>query len=233
MWGKLACIRAIYKQSWFLIVGGAKSITNSNMRHKTNIEIPDPFPYRRRIVAKALAKSTMNGVVYRLDISPDELNLHVINGRANAITATVKECGDKLSAHVDSFMVHPGMQGHGIGTGLLKGLVVVAESYGAEELWSVSVSSQALAVRGKVFGKQAMRYYDSWRDEPDFLDINYDEAMKVARSLDRIQEVESDKLAAIGCLGVYIDFDDIETDDWHDQYSNIKIENLGTLTEED
>ena len=122
--------------------------------------------------------------------------------------------GAILKGWVDFFSTHPSRQG--MGRKIMEAYVVALKQKGVDELWSSSISPEALGLRVKLFGAEALNFYDDGDPEHRLLPINLDQ---VVESNNRLASLElSGEVGAQSYLGAYVDISKIDTTGWQQAF---------------
>jgi ribosomal protein S18 acetylase RimI-like enzyme len=90
---------------------------------------------------------------------------------------------------INNFKVAEGLQGHGIGTRLLRNLVAEAQAYDADSITGHVTSESALRTRAKVFGKDNLQFFDHITGEK--LDTTYEEVLKENPNVDVVVDIKN------------------------------------------
>lgn len=166
--------------------------------------------YASRLTAQQLLKEPVVGEISSFEGDP---NIYMLLGLrdGNGITARIEVEGEYRIGIVQYLGVKKPLQRHGIGEKLMRVCVSEIKALGARELLSDSVSTQALFLRAKVFGAQALEFYDS---EVGLLPLSYEQAIASNRLVD--SHYPNDQRYKIDGehIGVAIDLSTIDTTGW-------------------
>jgi len=127
------------------------------------------------------------------------------------LDAAVTQKDDRLEAKLMTIDANPPERG--TGSKLMKALVVELKARKVTDLWSDSLSEDALAMRLKVFGEELLHFYDPDHLEDGFLPMNIQQARSSRHRLDAYTYDNPDSL--ILGPGVYVDLSKVDSAEWH------------------
>lgn len=183
------------------------------MKHKApNIPQVRGLEARSALTAKKLLREPLYGAI---GSSPNigESYLDLAIGVENYICGDLKEQHDKKIVTINQLYVSRLLRGKGIGERLMRCFVAEAKHQGAQELWSDNVSNMALGLRARIFGADAMTFYDSDHPEFGFLPISLEQAMDTNDRMIDAWNSDEDEIPP-GDIGAYVNLDLIDTSDW-------------------
>lgn len=175
----------------------------------------DKWPNTYGIVADALLRGPMFGAIDSDEVYDEKL-LAFSLGSCSNINGRIYPQDGRTIASVDCFYVSKRLCRHGLGERLLKAFIVASIKNGAEELWSDAVSNQALGLRAKVFGEQALQFYDGETLEDGMLPITLEQARLTNARIDQLDDQNPDRSYPQPHIGVYVDLRSIDTTGWED-----------------
>lgn len=184
------------------------------MKYKPTIaEIHGP-EFRGSLTAKKLLSEPMQGST-GVFAGTHERYFDMSLGESSYVVGNLRKMGGKQIVSIDHLYVARMLRGKGLGERLLKNFIAEAKTYGAQELWSDSVSNMALGLRAKVLGETAMTFYDSESPELGFLPITFDQARATNdRTYDAWLRSGKSKEELPSNLGVYVNLNNIDTTGW-------------------
>jgi hypothetical protein len=106
-----------------------------------------------------------------------------------------------------------GTKRQGEATGLMQALVVDLKHRGINELWSYTVSAEALKFRASFFGPEALHFYDFLHPEKGFLPLTVDEAIATAERVDELKGQNKLQETASN-FGLCVDLDQVDASSW-------------------
>ena len=127
------------------------------------------------------------------------------------VIVDVDNVSGRLAGDVQRFEAKP--QRQGIGTRLFQAMIVELQKRKVEELWSASVTAEALALRIKLLGKNVMTYYDlTSKGEQLLLPLTDEQAIQSRKLFDEFfSQSPEEELEA---FGVMVNLADIDSSSW-------------------
>ena len=140
----------------------------------------------------------------------DNTTLVFLRHQNSVLEGRIETKGPIRKGWVDFFATRPPR--HGMGRKIMEAYVVALKQNGVDELWSCSISPEALGLRVKLFGAEALNFYDDSDPEHRLLPINLEQAIE---SNNRIayQEMAGED-SSQSYLGAYVDISKIDTTGW-------------------
>lgn len=188
---------------------------------KLEIHPSNRSEYVNKLVASRLLAAPIAGA---LDTDPDLRFLTLIVGRTSNISGVIYEADSKLTGQVNHFDIPVGLQGYGIGKRLFKAFVAECQDIGVTDLYSYSVSDQALLMRKSIFGEDGLQFYDDDHQAEGVLPVTLEQAFETNRRIDELNVVNPKREAPSGYIGVYLDLASLDTRGWerpHAAYFNV------------
>ncbi len=184
-------------------------------KKKISYEIPvsAKSSYRHEIVAKWLLRAPIVGALDTIEMF-DEKFLALGLGTSSQINGRLYSMSERTVSSIDFFDVSRRLQRQGLGERLLKAYCVEARANGARDLWSDSVSSQALGLRAKVFGLENLHFYDNEYPQYGFLPLSLDQAFATNTRINQLDTIDPDRRAPQSHIGVYVNLEQIDMHDW-------------------
>lgn len=184
-------------------------------RYETSIPKSDKLERRQAIVAKWLReKGTLRGALYIIPGYEEEQYLSIGLGSVSTLSGRIVNSGNISSAFIDYFEVSRNIRGYGIGSRLLKAFTAECKDRGATTLRSHGVSSDALSLRRKVFGDEALAFYDGQYGDHRFLPMTIEQAIDTNRRIDALDDDNPDRPDPQGHIGICVDLQKIDTSMW-------------------
>lgn len=134
------------------------------------------------------------------------------------ISASIAEVNGKPKAMVEGFGVTNRDKGEG--TRLMQALIVSLKQRGVHELWSYSVSTDALRFRERFFGEAKLHFYDSDHPEKGFLPLTVDEVIATSERLDELRQPQAPRVSPIRPattehkFGICVSLDEVDSSSW-------------------
>ncbi len=170
-------------------------------------------PYVLGIVAKWLLRTPLIGAIDSLE-DIDDTFLAIGVGSRNQINGRIFQMDTELVSSIDCFDVSRQLQRRGVGERLLKAYVAKVKAEGAQSLWSDAVSSQALGLRAKVLGAEAMHFYDAEHSEHGFLPMDVGQAVLTNTRINELDLAQPYRPDPQSHIGVYVNLERLDTTGW-------------------
>ena len=129
---------------------------------------------------------------------------------AGMMRAAVQMVNGEPKAAIEG--VWAGTKKRGEATRLMQALILTLQQRGVHELWSYTLTSDALKFREKFFGEDALHFYDSQHPENGFLPLTVDQAIATAEQIEKRNR--QDRHAPSNKFGVVVDLDRVDSSGW-------------------
>lgn len=183
--------------------------------HEASIPKSDKLERRQAIVARWLReKGTLRAALNIIPGYEEQQYLIIGLGTVSTLSGRIVNSGNITSAHIDYIQVSRNLRGYGIGSRLLKAFTAECKDRGATTLWSHGVSNDALNLRRKVFGDEALKFYDDRYGDRSFLPMTIEQAIGTNQRIDALDDDNADRPDPHGHIGVCVDLQMIDTSMW-------------------